>query len=142
MPHDPIALKEKFEQTGFSSLTKGERIAASKAGIIPPVRSERERQLRSRYNLMLEDYEQMLLDQGGVCRICQKEWHTTLYVDHDHSTGKIRDLLCQKCNGIVAIVENHLDIVMEALGYLILHGSEINDNPDYEWEGWKYAPYI
>lgn len=47
------------------------------------------------------EYEVMLLEQGGVCAICgnpPKEGGRRLHVDHDHRTGKVRGLLCFRCN--------------------------------------------
>ena len=53
----------------------------------------------------LGDYERMLEDQGGVCKLCQNPESARyrgrikrLAVDHDHVTGQIRGLLCQSCN--------------------------------------------
>ena len=63
--------------------------------------------LMRRYNITVEQYDQMLADQGGVCAICKKPpLKNRLHVDHDHaccdrvgSCGKcIRGLLCSSCN--------------------------------------------
>jgi len=63
--------------------------------------------LRSTYDMTVEQYDQMFAEQGGVCKVCKKpETHIDpktkrvrpLAVDHDHSTGAIRALLCNLCN--------------------------------------------
>ena len=63
--------------------------------------------LKFRFNLTLEEYNTMLESQGGVCKICgnpetakksNSEDVRMLCVDHDHDTGKVRGLLCTKCN--------------------------------------------
>lgn len=61
--------------------------------------------LRQRYGISPNDYDQMLKQQGGVCAICdqpESRRHrgklTSLAVDHDHHTGRVRGLLCSKCN--------------------------------------------
>jgi hypothetical protein len=63
--------------------------------------------LKLRFNLTLEEYNLMLDAQGGVCKICGMPETTRknnsdevrmLCVDHDHNTGKVRGLLCNKCN--------------------------------------------
>lgn len=56
--------------------------------------------IKSRYGITVETYEKMLVDQGGVCAICKKACNTgkRLSVDHDHDTGKVRGILCQRCN--------------------------------------------
>jgi hypothetical protein len=46
-----------------------------------------------------EDYAAMLEAQGGGCAICGAKPKTRrLHVDHDHATGKVRGLLCHRCN--------------------------------------------
>ena len=49
--------------------------------------------------LTVPEYDVMLVSQGGVCAICKKEpGKNRLSVDHDHSDGRIRGLLCYICN--------------------------------------------
>ena len=63
--------------------------------------------LLQKYNLTLDEYDQILEHQNGVCAICSKKEIVldingeirNLAVDHDHKTGKIRGLLCFSCNG-------------------------------------------
>lgn len=74
--------------------------------------------LRREYGMTPADYEAMLKKQAHRCAICHRpetirsrktgEPHR-LSVDHDHVTGKIRGLLCLRCNRVVwALEENHL----------------------------------
>jgi hypothetical protein len=58
----------------------------------------RRRWLKSKYDITLEQYRNMLDAQGGVCAICGKNGTRLLDVDHDHTTGAIRGLLCSACN--------------------------------------------
>lgn len=120
--HDLVRLTAVFETAGLKGLTKGERIALTKAGILPGIRSERERQLRARYGMTLEDYEALLEAQNGACAICEQEWHSHLYVDHSHETGEVRGLLCAKCNTLVGQLET-ADDIMAALVYIQTGGS-------------------
>jgi hypothetical protein len=47
-----------------------------------------------------ELYDRLLGEQGGVCAICGNPPKTRrLHIDHDHKTGKVRGLLCHRCNG-------------------------------------------
>jgi len=64
--------------------------------------------LDQRYNLKLDEYEMMLERQNGVCIICGKvnKSGLRLCVDHDHTTGMLRDLLCTHCNVIIGRLEN------------------------------------
>ena len=76
--------------------------------------SRREGHLLDRYNLSLSDYTRLLELQQGVCAICKEpeflkrnkdKSALILAVDHDHKTGKIRGLLCNKCNFAVGHFE-------------------------------------
>ena len=50
----------------------------------------------SKYNLSVEEYKKLFVDQDGCCFICND--NTKLVVDHCHKTGKVRHLLCGPCN--------------------------------------------
>jgi hypothetical protein len=52
--------------------------------------------LRSQYGLSVEELDGMIAAQGGLCAICEQA--KPLCVDHDHSTGVVRGLLCKTCN--------------------------------------------
>ena len=58
---------------------------------------QREYHLRRRYGMEPGDFEALEVQQGGVCRICHVP-DLKLVVDHDHDTGKVRGLLCIRCN--------------------------------------------
>jgi hypothetical protein len=63
--------------------------------------------LKSRYNMTIECYESMLEKQGGVCAVCGRTNNKKpLLIDHNHDTGKVRQLLCDSCNFLVGTVEN------------------------------------
>lgn len=53
-------------------------------------------ELKSKYNLSLDDYETLLKKQNEVCAICKESF--VLHVDHCHETGLVRGLLCRSCN--------------------------------------------
>lgn len=65
-------------------------------------RLNREWQLQSKYGIGIEDFDAMLEAQGGACAICRTTEpggrHDVFNVDHDHTTKKIRGLLCWDCN--------------------------------------------
>jgi len=65
----------------------------------------RNKGLQHRYGLSGDEYRVLLIKQSGVCAICSKpetakrRWRIArLSVDHDHQTGLVRGLLCQRCN--------------------------------------------
>lgn len=62
-------------------------------------RKRRNYHLRTTYGITIEDYDRMLEEQGGKCAVCgKKPRKTSLAVDHNHRTGKVRGLLCFSCN--------------------------------------------
>jgi hypothetical protein len=74
--------------------------------------------LKRRYGISRADYAALLARQGGVCAICGKPPEKTLCVDHCHSTGRIRGLLCRKCNfGLGCYAEDQAALIA-ALAYL------------------------
>src|ERR1700727_794595 len=93
---------------------------------------QREASLRYEYNLSREEYNAMLAAQGNACAICGRPETVVdkksnkireLAVDHDHSTGLIRWLLCDRCNrGIGLLKESPLNLRMAA-AYLESHGT-------------------
>lgn len=60
------------------------------------------------------EYEQMFREQNGVCAICHKAKSYKLWVDHNHETGKVRGLLCARCNALAL----NIDTVRAVLFYL------------------------
>lgn len=61
----------------------------------------RESHLRLLYGITLAQYDQLLEKQQEACAVCLRKasvFKTNLCVDHDHSTGEIRGLLCTNCN--------------------------------------------
>lgn len=54
---------------------------------------------RAQLGVSIEEYDRMLAAQGGGCAICHNPpKNRRLHVDHDHKTGKVRGLLCFRCN--------------------------------------------
>lgn len=77
--------------------------------------------LKRNYQITPEDYERILVIQGGKCAICgrdRQEFPKPLVVDHDHDTGKVRGLLCPNCNHGLGRFSDSIDVVAKALEYL------------------------
>ena len=72
-----------------------------------------------RYGLTPEQHAQMLLDQKSVCAICSKppKGKRPLCVDHRHSDGKVRGLLCYGCNRALHVLES-IELLESAMTYL------------------------
>ncbi len=82
----------------------------------------RRRKFKRKYNMTIEDYDQMLTAQHGLCAICEKpKKFKRLFVDHDHTTGAVRGLLCFKCNTGLGGFEDSLTLLNKAAAYLEQH---------------------
>lgn len=84
----------------------------------------RRAQLKYRYGMTEEEWDQMLEVQQGLCAICGKDPGDRLCVDHDHKTGKVRGLLCRGCNAALGKFYDDPDVVMRAASYLLEHEGE------------------
>jgi hypothetical protein len=82
----------------------------------------RERQRRKRYDkiyrLSLVDYDALLQRQNGVCAICKRSGRA-LCVDHCHACGKVRGLLCGKCNSVLGFCDDSRAHLLAAAAYLL-----------------------
>ena len=77
--------------------------------------------LQNVYKMSEEDYNEMLKSQDNLCIICRKEWggKGIPHIDHDHKTGKVRGLLCQKCNQGLGMFCDDPNLLQCAAGYLL-----------------------
>lgn len=71
--------------------------------------------LKRKYNLLPGLYDKIYQQQDGKCVLCQRQ--KKLFVDHSHETGRVRALLCARCNGGLGWVEKQ-DFVIKAQKYL------------------------
>lgn len=74
--------------------------------------------LKHRYDLTLEQYEELFHQQRGVCAICGKSKQYLLHVDHCHTTNKVRGLLCSPCNVFLGILKDNTEGFDRAIKYL------------------------
>ena len=84
--------------------------------------------LTDRYGITTEQYETMLRDQHGACAICERVPDEILRVDHDHVTGRVRALLCRKCNTGIGFLGDSVPTLTKALMYLRLHDARGRDH--------------
>jgi hypothetical protein len=77
--------------------------------------------LREQYGITLDQYEQMLVKQGGVCAVCKRldPSGRPLSVDHSHRTGRIRGLLCIRCNTAAGCVSDDPYVARALMSYLL-----------------------
>lgn len=74
------------------------------------------------------EYHKLLKEQNGVCAICKKSEIAkhkgtikNLAVDHRHSDGKVRGLLCGNCNRAIGMLKDDPELLLAAANYLVLN---------------------
>jgi hypothetical protein len=82
-------------------------------------RRERAGHLKRKFGISLEDYDRLLAEQHGGCAICgdPPEPGTHLHVDHDHEDGRVRGLLCVRCNNGLGQFKEDDALIDEAAAY-------------------------
>ena len=93
----------------------------------PPYEAKKRRQKSlAVYGLSLEDFDNMLKEQDYKCAICRIEEKYSakqrFHVDHDHDTGKVRALLCNRCNKGLGMFQDSSEFCDKAADYLREHG--------------------
>lgn len=86
----------------------------------------RSRKFTEVYGITLEKYSKMLQAQNECCAICGSAESAAsflgnkkaLFVDHDHQTGKLRKLLCHKCNSAIGYLRESPEIAIKMAEYL------------------------
>jgi hypothetical protein len=76
---------------------------------------------KNKYGISVDDYDVMLKRQGGVCAICRDPpsgRYKRLDVDHCHSTGRVRGLLCHQCNTAIGLLKDDPEIIKNVAVYI------------------------
>ena len=73
--------------------------------------------LKTRYNLTLEQYNEMVENQNKACAICGCV-PEKLLIDHCHTTNNIRGLLCNQCNSMLGMAHDNIETLQVAIKYL------------------------
>jgi len=81
-------------------------------------KGRRANSLKFRYGISLREYELRLALQNGACAICRKKPKGLLCVDHCHLTGKVRGLLCSKCNSALGFYGDDPKLAQAGADYL------------------------
>jgi hypothetical protein len=83
----------------------------------------RDYNLKAHYGISAAEYDAMFEAQQGRCAICRKTSKRKLDVDHDHSTGKVRALLCWQHNTGLGSFNEDPDLLRRAIEYVEYHRS-------------------
>ena len=84
----------------------------------------RKSNLKRTYGITIDYFNHILRIQNGVCKICYGPpmGKGAYHVDHCHKTGKIRGLLCHKCNVALGMVGDNMDILRKLINYISTNG--------------------
>jgi len=75
--------------------------------------------LKRYYNLSTEEYEKLLEQQNNLCGICGKNLsEVSPCVDHEHETGRVRGLLCRRCNSGIGHFSDDPELIRKAIVYV------------------------
>lgn len=90
--------------------------------------ADADKTLRRKYGITLAQYDEMFEAQGGVCALCKKgettkrrkkgDGRERLAVDHCHDTGRVRGLLCFKCNTAIGSLGDTEEDALRVVKYL------------------------
>ena len=80
---------------------------------------QRKSKLKAKFGLTLEEFNQRIADQGGLCCICYLKPAT--HVDHCHTTGKVRGILCNNCNRGIGLLGDSAATAHSATKHLLKH---------------------
>lgn len=93
---------------------------------------ERNRRLIKKYGISIEDFDKMYNSQNGKCATCNKlcpnNSRNGLYVDHNHSNGKLRSLLCSNCNRVLGLIAENKTTLENMIKYLEYHNEKTSNS--------------
>lgn len=108
---DPALLKENRDRArGWRNANKHRMVA---------------QRLRRKFGMSLDDFARMLIEQSGCCAICNEQFANEARspsVDHCHTTGRVRGLLCPHCNTAVGLLKDDWGRATAVVHYLLHQG--------------------
>jgi hypothetical protein len=75
-------------------------------------------QRKYRYGISPEAFDLLRAEQHNACAICERTPSETLCIDHCHDTGKVRGLLCRRCNSGLGFYDDDPEFMSKAVAYL------------------------
>lgn len=125
--HDPAASEKPCSVCSLSkpkdAFYKEPRHADGRASVCKACfdLKQRDRTLRRKYGVTAQQYDEMVAAQSGRCRICDNPpppEQRGLVVDHCHTTGRARGLLCNNCNALLGMAADDVSRLRAAIDYL------------------------
>lgn len=84
--------------------------------------------LKSKYGITYLEYDKMVKAQRGVCKICSQKGkiNRRLHIDHCHTTGRVRGLICYYCNLMLGLAKDNPNTLRNAAKYLENFSKKLN----------------
>ena len=108
--------KRQNKRRGFSGRSRRKKGTFS---------GKKEQSIFYKYGLLPEEHKLLKEKQRNLCKICgehkdgiRNNGHSELSVDHCHSSGKVRGLLCMRCNTALGMANDDIQILNKMIGYL------------------------
>lgn len=128
LPRDNF-YKDKYKSSGLHTYCKFCTKQRAKQDYLlnrdRAIKAARNYHLLDRYDLSLDDYNNLAGKQNWKCTCCGDDGALSkrgLHVDHDHETGFIRGLLCSRCNSGLGHFKDSIRRLLKAIDYLQRHG--------------------
>lgn len=120
--NDPeMAERQKARGREWYEKNKDKKQAQNKAWKDNNLSKFREINLKYRFGITLQDFENQLISQDYKCAICEihaDELDYNMVIDHCHATGSLRGLLCKKCNFALGLLDDKIENFEKAINYL------------------------
>lgn len=85
-------------------------------------KSVRKTRLKQLYNTTVEDVNNKILEQNGLCGVCDEP--KQLVIDHCHNSGNFRGMLCRDCNLALGLLRDKIDNLTRAINYLVVNNKK------------------
>ena len=123
-PKQPDSGKKKYRDRATAAYR-----AAGPGNLVTTLGVQKARQRNKKYGLEPHEYLVLLAQQNGACAICgEPHGGRDLDVDHDHSTGNVRGLLCSRCNKGLGMFKDSLQSLAAAINYLVKNSTAQQPN--------------
>ena len=132
---DPEKHRKKSSTSYFKNHEENKekaRLRAKLARIANPSQFKNSK-LKQAYGITLEEFNVLLNNQNNCCAICAevfsiKKMSLKPFVDHNHKTGEVRELLCLNCNSIIGYSREDVLVLKAAIKYLKRYESSLKLN--------------
>lgn len=120
-----IFAKSKIRDEDWVSFLKYRKLLWRKNHRAKLTKEQRKYVRAKKYNLNAIEYLTLEREHNNLCAICNQPETTSnqhgpvpLSIDHDHKTGKVRGLLCARCNHLLGRAQDSIEILNSAIKYL------------------------